>query len=108
MKKRRRHNYFREYESENKAWIFQACTGFETHDLRDTGAEVIAEVMGSNPVQTQIFFRPYFRYCSSSVYYCEDHFHIHAFIYSSNIWLNIFLAVHNYFQQLQLLASSVS
>ena len=50
MKKRRRHNYFREYESENKAWKIQACTGFETHDLRDTGAEVIAEVMGSNPV----------------------------------------------------------
>ena len=64
---------------------FRPLRDLKPLDLRDTGAEVIAEVMGSNPVQTQIFFRPYFRYCSSSVYYCEDHFHIHAFIYSSNI-----------------------
>ena len=35
----------------------------------------IAEVMGSNPVQTWIFSRPYFHYCLSSVPYCEDHFH---------------------------------
>ena len=38
----------------------------------------IAEVMGSNPVQAWIFSRPYFRYCSSSVYYCEDPSHIHG------------------------------
>ena len=54
----------------------QACTGFEpmTAQLveRCTG---IAEVMGSNPVQAEIFFRPYFHYCQSSAHYCEDHFH---------------------------------
>ena len=32
------------------------------------------------------FFRPYFHYCLSTVHYCEDHFRIHAFIRSSNIW----------------------
>ena len=37
----------------------------------------IAEVMGSNPVQAWIFFRPYFHYCLSSAYHCEDHFHSH-------------------------------
>ena len=37
----------------------------------------IAEVMGSNPIQAWIFFRPYFHYCSSSVYNRKDHFHIH-------------------------------
>ena len=37
----------------------------------------IAEVMGSNPVQAWIFFRPNFHYCLSSVHYCEDHFHVH-------------------------------
>ena len=35
----------------------------------------IAEIMGSNPVQAWIFFRPYFHYCPSSAHYCEDHFH---------------------------------
>ena len=45
-------------------------------------------VVGSNPVQAWIIFRPYFHHCSSSVHYCEDHFHIHVFIRSSNIWLS--------------------
>ena len=48
----------------------------------DTGAAL------SDPVQAWIFFRPYFHYCSSSVHYCEDRFHIHVFIRSSNIWLS--------------------
>ena len=49
----------------------------------------IAEVMGSNHVQAWIFFRPcLFHHCSSSVRYCEDRFHIHVFICSSNIWLS--------------------
>ena len=39
----------------------------------------IVEAMGSNSVQAWIFFRPYFHDCSSSVYYCEDRFHIHIF-----------------------------
>ena len=51
--------------SENKAW---------THDQLPVGllaqlverCTSIAEVMGSNPVQAWIFFRPYFHYCSSS------------------------------------------
>ena len=57
------------------AQLVEHCTG-------------IAEVMGSNPIQAWIFFRPYFHYCSSSVHYCEDRFHIHVFIRSSNIWLS--------------------
>ena len=32
----------------------------------------------SNPLQGWIFFRLYFHYCSSSVHYCEDRFHIHV------------------------------
>ena len=44
------------------AQLVEHCTG-------------IAEVMGSNPVQAWIFFRPYFHYCLSSAHYCEDHFH---------------------------------
>ena len=27
------------------------------------------------PYTPEFFFRPYFQYCSSSVHYCEDHFH---------------------------------
>ena len=51
----------------------------------------IAEVMGSNHVQAWIYFRPcLFHYCSSSIHYCEDRFHIHVFICSSNIWLSYF------------------
>ena len=46
------------------AQLVERCTG-------------TAEVMDSNPVQAWIFFRPYFHYCSSSVHYCEDRFHIH-------------------------------
>ena len=34
------------------------------------------------------FFRSSFHNCSSSVHYCEDRFHIHVFIRSSNIWLS--------------------
>ena len=30
----------------------------------------------ANPVQAWIFFRPYFHYCSNSVYYFEDNFHL--------------------------------
>ena len=36
----------------------------------------------------KFFFRPYFHYCSFSVYYCEDYFHTHVFIHSSNRWLS--------------------
>ena len=46
------------------AQLVECCTG-------------IAEVMGSNPVQAWIFFRPYFHYCLGSAHYCEDHFHSH-------------------------------
>ena len=57
------------------ARVVEYCTG-------------IAEVIGSNPIQAWIFFRPYFHYCSSSVHYLEDYFHIHIFIHSSSIWLS--------------------
>ena len=57
----------------------------------------IAEVMGSNPIQAWIFFRPSFHYCLGSVYYCEDHFHIHILSlpikvtsYQLFIWLAMF------------------
>ena len=36
----------------------------------------ITEVMGSNPMEVFNFFRPYFHYCLSIVYYCKDCFHI--------------------------------
>ena len=49
------------------AQLVEHCTG-------------IAEVMGSNPVQAWIFFRPYFHYCFSSVHNCENRFHIQVFI----------------------------
>ena len=55
----------------------------------------IAKVMGSNPLQAWIFFRPFLRYCSRSVRYCEDRFHIHVFIRSSNVWLTY---IHNRLQ----------
>ena len=51
------------------------------------------EVMGSNPVQAWIFFKPYFHYCSIGVHYCEDRFHIHVFIRSSNIWLSYLFTI---------------
>ena len=64
---------------------FQFCV--ITHSLLGLLAQLvehctgIAEVMGSNPIQAWIFFRPYFHYCWSSVHYCEDCF-------CSNIWLS--------------------
>ena len=45
------------------AQLVEHCTG-------------ITMVMGSNPIQAWIFFRPYFHYCSSSVHYRKDCFHI--------------------------------
>ena len=48
----------------------------------------IAEVMGSNPVQAWIFFRPYFHYYSSNVHNCEDRFHIHeqVLLLTDKLW----------------------
>ena len=41
------------------------------------------------PVQAWIFFQAFFSlYCLSSVHNCEDRFHIHVFIRSSNVWLS--------------------
>ena len=60
------------------AQLVEHCTG-------------IAEVMGSNPVQAWIFFRPSFHYYSSSVHYCEDRFHIqyaHSIYSESNLPFN--------------------
>ena len=34
----------------------------------------------SNPVQVWTFFWPYFHYCSGSVHYCGNRFHIYVFI----------------------------
>ena len=49
-----------------------------------------------NPAQAWIFCRPSFHYWLSSVHYCEDRFHIHVFIRSSNIWLSYFHSRLNY------------
>ena len=38
--------------------------------------------------QYQCHYYCYFHYCLSSVHYGEDHFHIHFFIRSSNIWFS--------------------
>ena len=35
----------------------------------------------SQSSQIQILYRPYFHYCSNSVHYCKDHFHIHLINY---------------------------
>ena len=35
------------------------------------------------------FFRPYFHYCSSSVYYCENHFRIHVFICRFQLYVTL-------------------
>ena len=40
------------------------------------------------PYKPEFFTRPSFHYCFSSVHNCEDCFHIHVFIGSSNIWLS--------------------
>ena len=62
--------------SENKAWKkFRPVW-----DLNPWPLWYRWEVMGSNPVQAWIFFRPYFHYCLSSANYCEDHFHS-VFVY---------------------------
>ena len=71
--------------SENEAWkkIDSSLHGFITNQQNGLLAQLvehwtgIAEVIGSNPVQGWIFFRPYFYYCLSSVHYCQDRFHIH-------------------------------
>ena len=39
------------------------------------------------------FFTPCFHYCSSSVHYCKDRFHIHVFIRSSHI---LFLYIYSH------------
>ena len=39
-----------------------------------------------------LFVLNYFHYYSSNVHYCEDCFHIHVFIRSSNIWLSHILS----------------
>ena len=46
------------------------------------------EYLSSSENKVWIFFTSYFFFCSSSVLYCEDRFHIHVFIRSSNIWLS--------------------
>ena len=60
--------------SEKKAWKKKkknsGLCGIWTHDLGDTGA---------------IFFRHSFHYWLRSIHYCEDRYHIHVFIRSSNM-----------------------
>ena len=63
--------WLQDSEMNMKAIFGEHCTG-------------IAEVMGSNPVQAWIFFRPYFHYRLSSVQYWKDGFHIHFSIRRSH------------------------
>lgn len=68
------------------------------HDLCDTGAEAklvehctgIAEVMGSTLAQAWILFIILLHNCLSFVYYCDDHWCLHVFLRSSNIWSSIY------------------
>ena len=58
------------------------------------------------PYKPEFFTRPSFHYCFSSVHNCEDCFHIHVFIHSSNIWLSyihrcLFTASWVYLEQTQ-------
>ena len=54
------------------------------------GSKLTREVVNGFKSRTGLnfFFRSSFHNCSSSVHYCEDRFHIHVFIRSSNIWLS--------------------
>ena len=51
-------------------------------------------VLVSQRSWVQILYRPeffsglIFHFCLNSVYYCQDHFHIHFFISSLNIWFS--------------------
>ena len=58
--------------------------------------------MGSNPY---IFFKTYFHYCSSSVHYCEAHFHIHLNT-SSNTKLKV--VVSDFVSSIFLIGESTS
>ena len=78
--------WLRIYESHIFLTIYSSLHGFiwnQHHDQLPVGLSAqlverctsIAEVMGLNPVQAWIFFRPYFHYCPSRAHYCKDHFH---------------------------------
>ena len=64
------------------AQLVEYCTG-------------IAEVIGSNPVEAWISFRPYF-HCSS-VHNCKIHFHVHFLNHSLHIWLSYIYSQNTYF-----------
>ena len=61
--------YFHDLQFSEKFNFTCTCTTYCTELYQyfpcDTSA-ALSEVMGSNPVQAWIFFRPYFHYCSSS------------------------------------------
>ena len=57
------------------------------------------------------FFTPCFHYCSSSVHYCKDRFHIHVFIRSSHmlflyIYSHLFITLRVYMEPTYYLAPS--
>ena len=66
----------------------------------------IAEIMGSNPAQAWIFFKPSFHYYLSSVHNCEDRYHIHVVIRISNIHSCLFTTSRVYLEPTQCPASS--
>ena len=88
----------------------QACTGIEAMTsaipVQRSATELTSQLgaghyVGSGLIRVHefncltgliFFYRRYFHYCLSSVHYCEDHFHIHVFICSSNISLSYVLS----------------
>ena len=58
--------------------------------MREIVAVMNTTLISSFKIQTVqawiFFFKLYFHQCLSSVYYCNDHFHLHWLSHSSNIW----------------------
>ena len=76
--------YQGEQRKKEQMWVYERDLRSNEHYLSSSENETWKKIQAC----TEFFFRPYFHYSSSSVHYCEDLFHIHIFIHSSNIWLS--------------------
>ena len=70
---------FKSYQTFNDLLLVALLAQFKEHCIR------IAKYISSNPIQSRIFFRPYFNSCLSSVHHCKDCFNIHLLKHSSHI-----------------------